>query len=94
MVIEMIDGDPPYLNEPPVRALFLIASIGRPAVQAKNLSSNIKNFLDQSLEVNTEMRSSAENLISHPLFNDCGGPNCIVPFIKETLNIKSAKYGF
>jgi len=67
MTIEMIDGEPPYLNETPLRALFLIASNGKPEVKDKQkLSEELSGFLDQCLEVESEKRASAKDLLQHP----------------------------
>jgi len=66
MTIEMIDGEPPYLNETPLRALFLIASNGKPEVKDKQkLSQSLSEFLDMCLEVDADKRASAHDLLQH-----------------------------
>jgi len=66
MTIEMIDGEPPYLNETPLRALFLIASNGKPEVKDKQkLSEELSSFLDECLEVDMDKRASAKDLLQH-----------------------------
>ena len=68
LVIEMIDGEPPYLNEPPVRALYLIAANGKPEVQeTSRLTPELRDFLDRCLEVDVEKRAAAGDLLDHPL---------------------------
>lgn len=67
MVIEMIDGEPPYLNENPLRALYLIASSGKPEVKEKHkISEELSGFLDRCLEVDVDARASARELLGHP----------------------------
>ena len=52
MAIECLDSQPPYLNEEPVRAIFLIAKNGRPQIDSwDKISAEFQSFLDQSLEV-------------------------------------------
>jgi len=67
LLIEMTDGKPPYLEEPPLRALFLIATSGSPTVKDKDRWSPLLiEFLEKCVAVDSDQRSSSEQLLTHP----------------------------
>ncbi|KAJ3072077.1 Protein kinase [Podochytrium sp. JEL0797] len=65
--IECIEGEPPYLDEDPFKAVYLIAANGTPALKdPDSLSTVFKLFLGRCLEVDVERRASGEELLQHP----------------------------
>ncbi|KAI8144908.1 kinase-like domain-containing protein [Fennellomyces sp. T-0311] len=74
LTIEMIEGEPPYLNENPLRALYLIANNGTPALQEPEFIEPVfRDFLDKCLAVEVENRPTAAEMAQHP-FLECADP--------------------
>lgn len=66
MTIEMIEGEPPYLNEEPLKALYLIATNGTPKLKKPEMLSNsMKKFLSMCLCVDVKLRASTDELLQH-----------------------------
>jgi len=82
MAIEMVEGEPPYLNEKPLRALFLIASNGTPEIENKeSLSEDFQDFLSCCLEVDIEKRWSATQLLKHRFLKNSKPLSSLTPLI-------------
>ena len=64
MAIEMIENEPPYLDEEPLKALYLIATNGTPTLKKPELlSKELKGFLSVCLCVDVKSRATAAELL-------------------------------
>ncbi|KAM5154414.1 LOW QUALITY PROTEIN: serine/threonine-protein kinase PAK 2-like [Callospermophilus lateralis] len=88
MAIKMLEGDPPYMKEDPSRALYLIATHGKPELpNPEKVSPVFQDFLNQHLEINVKERGSAKELLQHP-FLTLAKPLCsLTPQILAALEV-------
>ena len=84
MIIEMIEGEPPYLNETPLRALYLIATNGTPKLkEPEQLSDRLTKFLNWCLTVDPDKRASATELLHDPFITEYSDENeSLAPLVK------------
>ncbi|OAL51222.1 Pkinase-domain-containing protein [Pyrenochaeta sp. DS3sAY3a] len=85
MAIEMIESEPPYLNEEPLKALYLIATNGTPRLKKPDkLSKELKAFLSVCLCVDVKSRASATELMSHDFLKS----GCSLASLSQLLNFR------
>lgn len=82
MAIEMVEGEPPYLNENPLRALYLIATNGTPELQnPEKLSKIFRDFLTKALEMDVDQRGNATEMLQHPFLKKAAPLSSLTPLI-------------
>ncbi|KAF8488849.1 kinase-like domain-containing protein [Russula emetica] len=83
IAIEMVEGEPPYFNQNPLNALYLISTNGTPIIaDLEKLSSTFQDYLAKTLEVNVEKRPDATQLLQHPFFAMAEPLRTLAPLIK------------
>lgn len=79
---ELAEGEPPYVQEPPMKALFLIVSKGIPEISnKKERSPEFLDFLNKCLERDADKRPTAEQLLEHPFIKTACPLKFIPPLI-------------
>ncbi|KAJ1031225.1 hypothetical protein NDA18_002443 [Ustilago nuda] len=83
MAIEMIENEPPYLDEEPLKALYLIATNGTPTLKKpETLSKNLKSFLAVCLCADVKSRASADELLHHPFLQSSCPLSSLAPLLR------------
>uniref|UniRef100_UPI00358FF8DD serine/threonine-protein kinase PAK 4-like isoform X2 n=1 Tax=Myxine glutinosa TaxID=7769 RepID=UPI00358FF8DD len=84
MVIEMVDGEPPYFNEPPLQAMRRIRDNVPPTMKhTQRVSPLLRGFLERMLVREPRQRATALELLQHPFLHGAGPPACIVPLMRH-----------
>jgi len=84
MLREMIEGEPPYMEYPPLRALFLITTKGIPPLNEEvKYSPQLVRFYSRCLEKEVEKRPTADELLQDPFMDMCCTGQEFVPVIAK-----------
>ena len=90
MCRELAEGEPPYVEVPPMKALFKIVSAGIPEISDKeSRSSEFLDFLDKCLDVDPSKRPSAKELLQHPFIQMACDMKFIPPLIKLAADLSA-----
>ncbi|KAJ6218301.1 hypothetical protein RDWZM_009458 [Blomia tropicalis] len=85
MVIEMVDGEPPFFNEPPLQAMRRIRDMPPPKLKnANKVSPNLLGFLEKMLVRDPGKRATASDLLQHPFLRLAGPPRLLVPLMRTS----------
>lgn len=84
MVIEMVDGEPPYFSDSPVQAMKRLRDSPPPKLRNSHKASPIlRDFLDRMLTREAAERATAQELLDHFFLLQAGLPECLVPLIQQ-----------
>jgi len=89
MLMEMAEGNPPYMEHPPLRALFLITTKGIPGLKSPEYwSTDFRQFVEMSLDLEPNNRPDASQLLRHPFLQKVAAPSELTSVIKKAKHSK------
>ncbi|CAN7999516.1 unnamed protein product [Ixodes hexagonus] len=84
MCIEMVDGEPPFFNEPPLQAMRRIRDMPPPKLRnTHKVSPRLQGFLEKMLVRDPGQRATAFELLQHPFLRQAGPPSLLVPLMRS-----------
>lgn len=84
MLVEMVDGEPPFFNEPPLQAMRRIRDMPPPRPRAQ-CPPDLLAFVECTLVRDPAQRHSAARLLHHRFLQRAGPPALLVPLISHTV---------
>jgi hypothetical protein len=88
MIMEMAEGEPPYMDLPPLTALRLIVVDGIPPLNDAKWSQDLRDFISACLTVKVDRRPSASELLRHPFISRTATKEEIAGLIKVVRQLK------
>jgi len=90
MMMEMAQGEPPYMEFPPLRALFLITTKGIPPLKEQTRwSPDFHDFFNRCIDVKVETRPDADTLLAHPFLKQASEASELIPFIQKAKELQA-----
>uniref|UniRef100_A0A5S6Q357 non-specific serine/threonine protein kinase n=1 Tax=Trichuris muris TaxID=70415 RepID=A0A5S6Q357_TRIMR len=84
MVIEMVDGEPPFFNELPLEAMRKIRDMESFKVNFRvKVSDTLVSFVEQMLVRHPEQRSTAAKLLQHPFIDKATSPSVLKKLVRR-----------
>ncbi|CAI2726552.1 unnamed protein product [Schistosoma spindalis] len=85
LLIEMVDGEPTFFNEPPLRAMRNIQRDAIPHLMCPHKSSRkLNSFLGLMLVRDPFRRATAAQLLLHPFLLLAGSSDCLLPLLYQS----------
>ena len=89
MLMEMLEGEPPYMSFPPLRALFLITTKGIPPLkEPEKWSPELKDFLSKCITQDPRARPDANTLLVHPFLDKASPSSEMLEAVKRSRKAK------
>lgn len=92
MALEMVEGEPPYMGEPMLKALYMIAKDGRPPFKDPNsISPELRDFIEKCTIMDPAERPTAAQMLQHPFLRKACRQDQLVPLVLSNKKKKEAE---
>eukprot|EP01125_Pyxidicula_operculata_P007318 TRINITY_DN2490_c0_g1_i1.p1 TRINITY_DN2490_c0_g1~~TRINITY_DN2490_c0_g1_i1.p1 ORF type:complete len:532 (+),score=103.86 TRINITY_DN2490_c0_g1_i1:77-1672(+) len=88
MALEMAEGEPPYMDLPPLTALRLIVIDGIPPLDESKWSTEFIDFVQSCIYTTTSKRASSRELLQHPFLKKVAPKSSMKKVILEAKKYK------